>query len=48
MKIQKQIIKHWNSACNDLIEWVVLDSNNNVIYTARTKKMAVAFVNGGK
>ena len=47
MRIQKRVVKHWNSAGTDSCEWVVLDDNNKVIFTAYKKKQAVAFVAKG-
>jgi hypothetical protein len=47
MRIQKRVVKHWNSACADSCEWVVLDDNCKVIFTAYKKKHAVAFIKNG-
>ena len=47
MRIQKRVVKHWSSAGTDSCEWVVLDDNDKVIFTAYKKKQAVAFIKNG-
>jgi len=47
MRIQKRVLRHWHSAGTDSFEWVVLDDNDKVIFTAYKKKQAVAFIKNG-